>query len=480
MSKQDRTYPRTAADLERKYNFGRNFSEILGVAKDAQTHAYNAEASVKEWSQRIVGLEGNYAEIKAEQDRISLLVQSVEGDYSEIIQTQESITAKVGELEGNYSNLTQTVDGISAEVVALDGEFSKMEQTVEGISTRVGALDGKYSTLEQTVDGISTNVTDLDSKYSTISQNVDGISAKVGALEESNTEISAELALKIGKDENGNLIGKVYIGADQLTIDTDNFTLTEKGHMIAKSGEIAGWNIGSDSLSKSFTDEDNNVYNVIISAGLYEEVSWSTSFFVEKNSEPQFYIRPTGELFAKHANVTGVFCTYDGDDYAQLSAASLYLQSDTANGKLFLNGKNLQIMSGTGITIGKAGVDGYLYGTWYLTSGEAVTSDENYKHEIIDETEAYSVFFDSLRPVLYKYKDGTSDRYHAGFIAQEVNEALTNAGLTRKDFAGICITDEGTKDEMWALRYTEFVSLNTYEIQKLKKEVAELKARIGA
>lgn len=214
-SKQDRTYPRTAAELERKYNFGRNFSEILGIAKDAQTHAYNAEESVKEWSQRIVGLEGNYAEIKAEQDRISLLVQGFEGDYSEIIQTQESITAKVGELEGNYSKITQSVDGISAEVVSLDGEFSEMKQTVNGISTRVGTLDGKHSTLTQTVGGISANVTQLNDDL---------------------TGVTAELALKVGKDANGNLIGQIHIGADQLTIDTDNFKLTADGTAIANTG----------------------------------------------------------------------------------------------------------------------------------------------------------------------------------------------------------------------------------------------------
>lgn len=42
MSKQDRVYTRTASDLERKYNFGKRFAEIMGIATDAQDTAKNA------------------------------------------------------------------------------------------------------------------------------------------------------------------------------------------------------------------------------------------------------------------------------------------------------------------------------------------------------------------------------------------------------------------------------------------------------
>ena len=41
-AKQDRTYPRTAADIERRYNFGKSFAEILGIATDAQDTANQA------------------------------------------------------------------------------------------------------------------------------------------------------------------------------------------------------------------------------------------------------------------------------------------------------------------------------------------------------------------------------------------------------------------------------------------------------
>lgn len=45
MSKQDRQGVRTAADIERKYNFGKSFAEVMGIAKDAQETAEEAVSS---------------------------------------------------------------------------------------------------------------------------------------------------------------------------------------------------------------------------------------------------------------------------------------------------------------------------------------------------------------------------------------------------------------------------------------------------
>ena len=103
-----------------------------------------------------------------------------------------------------------------------------------------------------------------------------------------------------------------------------------------------------------------------------------------------------------------------------------------------------------------------------------VTSDRNAKNGITDITERYSGMFDALKPRLYKYNDGTSGRLHTGFVAQEVEEAAIGAGISREEFATLCITDEGKEGESWGLRYEEFIALNTYEIQKLKKRLSEL------
>lgn len=44
--KQDRAAPRTAEDIERKYNFGKRFSEILGIATDARDKVDGVESQI--------------------------------------------------------------------------------------------------------------------------------------------------------------------------------------------------------------------------------------------------------------------------------------------------------------------------------------------------------------------------------------------------------------------------------------------------
>lgn len=53
VSKQDRVYTRTASDLERKYNFGKRFAEILGVATDAQDAALAAAEAIKHFNENL-------------------------------------------------------------------------------------------------------------------------------------------------------------------------------------------------------------------------------------------------------------------------------------------------------------------------------------------------------------------------------------------------------------------------------------------
>lgn len=133
-------------------------------------------------------------------------------------------------------------------------------------------------------------------------------------------------------------------------------------------------------------------------------------------------------------------------------------------------------------------------------SGTTTLSDRNLKKDFESFSDAHDIFFDNLNPTTYKYILGSSGRSHFGYITQEVEEALESAGLTTKDFGGVNINklssretetddetgetkdvynsatnyllDKGIKEEH-DLIYTEFISLNTWQIQKLKKRVNE-------
>ncbi|MCD7722685.1 MAG: tail fiber domain-containing protein [Clostridiales bacterium] len=141
------------------------------------------------------------------------------------------------------------------------------------------------------------------------------------------------------------------------------------------------------------------------------------------------------------------------------------------------------------IQVGNTTYPTYMYGSTIYMNGSAYSSDRRMKESItaISENDKYEAFFDNLTPVTYRYKsqetteDGentgsTSGRLHVGYIAQDVLSALESAGLSSKDFAGyvdLSLGDGG--EDMLCLRYSEFIALNSYMIQKLKSEIADLK-----
>lgn len=116
---------------------------------------------------------------------------------------------------------------------------------------------------------------------------------------------------------------------------------------------------------------------------------------------------------------------------------------------------------------GKEGV--YLY-----KGGAAVTSDRREKNSIEELPEAYEKMLDRLTPLRFKY-NGKGDRYHVGFVAQDVDEALTAAGLTRDDFGGF-VDLKGDGSEL-ALRYDEFIGLLLQKVRKLEKRIESMEEK---
>ena len=113
----------------------------------------------------------------------------------------------------------------------------------------------------------------------------------------------------------------------------------------------------------------------------------------------------------------------------------------------------------------------YLRGsTVYLkNSGAVVQSDRRAKHSIEELPDAYVEALDKMTPVRFKYNDGQSDRYHVGFIAQDVEGALTDAGLCGKDFGGfVDVNGDGTE---LGLAYDEFIGLLFQKIRKLEQRI---------
>ena len=171
-----------------------------------------------------------------------------------------------------------------------------------------------------------------------------------------------------------------------------------------------------------------------------------------------------------------------GTGHLNISAGSLI----TANGYGVVGTDNagsthyiLSLTSGNQVNVGVSTYVTYLRGTavYLASSGATVTSDERKKNSIEALPEAYEAMLDKLTPVRYKYNDGTSGRYHAGFRAQEVKEALEAAGLTTQDFGGF--VDLNGDGEELGLIYSEFIAILLQKIKRQEQRIAALEeARI--
>ena len=121
--------------------------------------------------------------------------------------------------------------------------------------------------------------------------------------------------------------------------------------------------------------------------------------------------------------------------------------------------------------------NGYFEEDVYARSG-VNSSDRNLKKEIrsLGEDRGLS-FVNMLKPVEYKFKNNNSNRIHYGFIAQEVEETMTELGDTDGTHNAIVVKDENDK---YALRYTEMIAPLVKAIQELTAQNAALVARVEA
>nr|BAR30061.1 hypothetical protein [uncultured Mediterranean phage uvMED] len=131
----------------------------------------------------------------------------------------------------------------------------------------------------------------------------------------------------------------------------------------------------------------------------------------------------------------------------------------------------------------------------FATNGTIQTSDKTKKNTIVDSDLGLS-FINKLKPVSYKFNDGT--RTHYGLIAQDIETLLSDISKATTSFAGFIKTDhpdeyyeeaepnipDGKKEgdlksaahTEYGLRYTEFISPLIKAVQELAAKVEALEA----
>ena len=207
-----------------------------------------------------------------------------------------------------------------------------------------------------------------------------------------------------------------------------------------------------------------------------------------KQSAASDYLSTT--LLTNSTNTSGSFLleSFDADStyifYARIT--DIYGGNSSSNSMtVFGSSRVLNVSAdGTGVAIGKQSGSSHLFecrwdaqffGAASGPYGFSTSSDRRVKKNIQDID---IDIIDNLQPIQYELAQSNDNKVHYGFIAQDVEELLSEAGLSQGTIGMIGqIQNHGQQE--YVLAYTEFIPLLTKKCQELQAEINMLKEEIS-
>lgn len=343
----------------------------------------------------------------------------------------EPIYAKIADTDENVNEISITAKGLDARLSNAEGDITQLGTTAKGLQVSVSNLDGAITNIKTDVNGIRATVsTKIDA---TQAQSIFDQSAEGFTLVASSGEDGTVFKLKY----NGALIAST--GSIDVCVDAVNIygTLT--------ATKLRGGSI-------SVVDDDNNECGTIQTT-----YASSSDYKLDISSSAM-------ELFAE-----------DGS----LFIASGWDRSNKYHASIEVDGNSEEVqIKGDVIPNSDAlynlGSRNFVWDAIYCSTNELNGSDRNIKNSIEALPEKYVRMFDLVEPKRYKLNNGTSGRYHTGFIAQEVENAMRACGIESKEFAGWAAAKREDGSETYFLRYSEFIPILWAKVREQEERLKRL------
>ena len=322
---------------------------------------------------------------------------------------------------------------------------------------------------------------------------VDALTNRVSSAETSITQNANAIKLKASQSSVDELEGRVESAEASLETMADSIE-AKVSSTYGNSSSSFGWKLNSSGFE--VYSNKTTVMKITSSEAVFSgRLSAASGTFAgsvvatnDINSENKTLINQNGIYFGNpfktdapsYIGESEYSINNEGGQWAMsnigiYSAPFIYVNKIAydSNGLWYLHGWSIDYdtitlrasYGGDGVKITKTGVQ--------------TTSDRNAKNNIRSFSEQYDILFDNLHPRIFMYNYDDSLCLHSGYIAQEVEDAILAAGLSARDFAAVCIDKASSGNEVRRLRYDEFISLNTWQIQLLKLRVTELENLIS-
>ena len=418
---------------------------------------------------------------------ISRTVEVSEGDRVEVTISNHTATVNgntthpsMGTMEDGVfkSTISQTAEEIKTEVENMtNGMKTSITQNAEKIESLASTTDGLQSTITQTAEQIRSEVADTKSELqSSITQNSNEISMVVQNQDafsqfqqtvEGFSFMGSGGEVKIGfadlDDQTQDLINSTGDGSSS-NIDPE-FLETLEGWVYPGSTFINGTRIYTGTVTASKLQAGQ--VSLLDASGLEAGVMGLTSASSTEGKK----IALASAAIELEAQGGAIYLeTPGGDTNCSMQIYRGYIGEKYAYGVKIENGS---IYPGTDNTYA-CGLANSKWSNIYCYTCTGTSSDENQKNNIEVLPDKYLAMMDAVEAKRFKLNEGTSDRYHVGFIAQDVEAAMANAGIDSTEFGGwIKDYDEDGKD-IYMLRYGEFVGILWAKIRQLESRIKEL------
>ena len=378
--------------------------------------------------------------------------EQINGVYDYLFVLLEQLRYTLFNLDGsniNQNALSEFIKNISEPIYAkiddTDKNVNEISVTAKGLDARLSNAEGDITQLDTTAKGLQVSVSNLDGAITNIKTDVNGLRATVSG------KIDATQAQSIF-DQSAQGFTLAATSGENGTI----FKLNYNGAQIASTGSI---DLYVDAV---------NIYGTLTA----QEIEGDT-----------ITVR----------NDAGRRCGYISTEYASTADYKMTLESkamelNATSGNLYLSGNNgrsalnfdYDFIDCRGDFAPNAdnrynlGAPNFVWSAIYCSTNELNGSDRNIKNSIEALPEKYVRMFDLVEPRRYKLNSGTSGRFHTGFIAQEVEDAMRACGINSQEFAGWAAAKRKDGSETYFLRYSEFIPILWAKVREQEERLKRL------
>lgn len=372
-------------------------------------------------------------------------------------------------LQRTLTGVQSKRDSISAQGTQThSAKVNSIRDTLESVERRTGKLERNADHLQSTYEDLEEQT---NSKFE---QTAKSIVAEVNRAQKAEGQLDASLELKLGRDENDQVISMINASADQivlrgnrLIVECNNFELDGSGrvHIIESllfdSGEVSGVEIlGHDGRNNALLQ---NVKLDLLSVTDANGENLATESYVD-NSLSNYATKselPSGYF-------TDVDYTLNNNSTTKYSPRHFNKMSDFGSRESTLDIEGLLI--------------------------SIPSSDKRLKNNIQSLRDIKSVYM-AMCPVEYTWKPGYITQHTGlqfGLIAQDLEKILQDAGLSD---SGLVLKENAEEDEKaihgdsktWKIdkenlhaMHIQMIQMQQKEIELLQQKNEDLERRLSA